>query len=227
MERSFDLTLAQDAPSLAERAYERLREAIVDGTFASGSKLSERSLAVALAISPQPVREALRRLEAEGLVETRPRRGTFVASLDEARLYEMGHIRAAMEGACAALAAWKAGPADLVALRARLAAITAATRLADAAALAAANDAFHVTLHTIAGNTFLSRSLHTLRAYFHMGSVRVLADRKQARLALAEHTEIVAAIAAGDAARAEAAMRAHALRSLAFAFPGQSRRPET
>lgn len=217
--------LVHDAPSLAERAYQRLREAIVDGTLASGAKLSERSLAAALDISAQPIREALRRLEGEGMVETRPRSGTFVARLDDARLYEMGHIRAVLEGAAAGLAARRASPSDVAALRARLDAIRAATRLGDAAALAAANDAFHLALHALTGNAFLIRSLQALRAYFHIGSTRVLARPDQARQAWAEHAEIVAAVAEGDAERAEAVMRAHALRSLAVVFPQLAARP--
>jgi DNA-binding GntR family transcriptional regulator len=205
--------------SLADRAYKRLRDAIVGGTLASGSKLSERSLAVALDISAQPIREALRRLEGEGMVETRPRSGTFVARLDDDHLYEMGHIRAALEGAAAGLAAHRARPADVAALQTRMKEIDAATRRGDPAALAAANDAFHVTLHAATGNTFLIRSLQALRAYFHIGSTRVLAHRDQMKQALDEHTEIVTAIAQGDAERAETVMRRHALRSLDVAFP--------
>ena len=63
------------------------------------------------------------------------------------------------------------------------------------------------------------RSLEALRAYFHIGSTRVLADREQMRQALTEHTEIVAAVSAGDPERAECLMRVHTMRSLDFAFP--------
>jgi DNA-binding GntR family transcriptional regulator len=217
--------LANDAPSLAERAYDRLREAIIDGTLQPGAKLSERRLAAALAVSAQPVREALRRLESEGMVETRPRSGRFVSELDTARLVEMGRIRAALEGVAAGLAARQASPADIQALRARLDAIRAATKLGGAARLAAANDAFHQTLHAITRNIFLIRNLQALRAYFHIGSRRVLAGRTQARRALAEHAEITAAIAARDAERAERLMRAHALRSLSVAFPDAAAEP--
>ncbi|UPG73408.1 GntR family transcriptional regulator [Roseomonas gilardii subsp. gilardii] len=211
------------APSLAERAYERLRDAIVEGHLAAGTKLSERRLAVALGISAQPVREALRRLEGEGLVETRPKSGTFVSSLDSTRLAEMGRIRAALEGAAAALAARRAGPADLRVLEQRLDAIRAATAQGDRAALAGANDAFHTALHRITGNAFLIRSLQALRAYFHVGSRRVLAGEAETRLALEEHQAILDAIATGEAERAERLMRTHALRSLAVAFPEAGR----
>jgi DNA-binding GntR family transcriptional regulator len=208
-----------DAPSLADRAYQRLREAIVDGTLASGSKLSERSLATTLRISAQPIREALRRLEGEGMVESRRRSGTFVAALDTERLVEMGRIRAALEGVAAALAAHHATPGNIAALQSGLTAIRAATDRGDSAALAAANDAFHCLLHAMTGNAFLIRNLQALRAYLHIGSTRVLPADDQRRQALAEHTGIVAAIADGDSERAEELMRAHTLRSLAVAFP--------
>ena len=98
-----------------------------------------------------------------------------------------------------------------------------ATALAAAAALAEANDSFHRTLHAITGNAFLIRSLQALRAYFHVGSRRVLAGDAETRLALEEHQAILDAIAAGEAERAERLMRAHALRSLAVAFPEAER----
>ncbi|HEY8614210.1 MAG TPA: GntR family transcriptional regulator [Roseomonas sp.] len=219
MPRTLAPLVSDDIPSLAERAYERLREAIVDGTLPSGRKLSERSLAAALAISAQPVREALRRLEGEGLVESRPRSGTFVAALDDARLIQMGRMRAALEGVAAGLVARQATPETIAALRARLEAIRAATALDDPARLAEANDAFHLALHAITGNALLMRTLRALRAYHHISRVRVLAARDQRDRALEEHATVLARIEAGDAAGAEALMRAHALRSLNVAFP--------
>ena len=91
-----------DTLSLTERAYRRLRDSIADGTLPAGSRISERSLAGALGISAQPVREALRRLAAAGIVLTLPRRGTVVAEFGPERLAEMGRIRAALEGVAAA-----------------------------------------------------------------------------------------------------------------------------
>jgi DNA-binding GntR family transcriptional regulator len=209
-------------PSHADRAYERLREAIVDGTLASGSKVSERGLANALAISAQPIREALRRLEGEGLIETRFRSSTFVARLDARQLVQMGRIRAAMEAAAAGLAARYATPADHRVLCIRLSAIEAATRDGSSEALAEANDAFHQAIHRATGNAFLERAMPALRAYFHMSRARVLAAVEQHDQALAEHAAILAAIKAGDAEEAEQLMRAHTLRSLAVAFPEEA-----
>src|SRR3712207_8492918 len=68
--------------SLSERAYRRLRDAILGGALPAGSRVSERALGKSLGVSAQPVREALRRLEAEGMVVTSPRRGTVGSELD-------------------------------------------------------------------------------------------------------------------------------------------------
>jgi DNA-binding GntR family transcriptional regulator len=205
--------------SLAGRAYERIRDAIVAGALAPGQRLSERGLAAMLDVSAQPVREALRQLEAEGMVETRPRSGTYVADLSPARLVEIGMIRAALEGLAAALAATRATQADRATLRRRLAAIEAATAKGDKAALAAANAALHEALHDAAASQDIQRLRAGLRAYDHLTRARILAAADEPARALAEHRAIVEAVCAGDAAAAEAAIRAHTLRSLAIAFP--------
>ncbi|MCQ4160800.1 GntR family transcriptional regulator [Roseomonas sp. GC11] len=206
---------AEELISLAERAYRRLRDAIVDGSLPGGERLSERSLAQSLGISAQPVREALRRLEAEGMVVTLPRRGTLVAEFGPERLAEMGLIRVALEGSAAALAARRAGAADIARLRARLLAMRAATEAGNITALAEANEAFHAEIDTLAGNAFLLRSLQALRAYDHFGRLRALrATPQEPRRAWREHAAILSAIRRRDPERAEARMRAHVTRSL-------------
>ncbi|MDQ1077814.1 GntR family transcriptional regulator [Pseudoroseomonas cervicalis] len=220
--------LPEDARPLAERVHAVLRDAIVAGVLAPGGRLSERGLAAALGVSAQPVREAMQRLEAEGLVETRPRSGSVVLCQPRARLVEMGRIRAALEGVAAGFAAEHATPEDIDRLRQRLAAMRTATEARDGAALRLANEAFHTALLAVSDNAFLLRGLQALRAYDHIGRARVLAaDDDQPRLALAEHAAILEAVAAGDAPQAEALMRRHALRSLAVAFPGALPEPET
>ncbi|EHM01928.1 FCD domain protein [Acetobacteraceae bacterium AT-5844] len=214
---------ADDLRPLADLVYERLVGAIVDGVLMPGARLSERGLAAALGISAQPVREALRRLEGEGMVETRPRSGSVVATLDNDKLVEMGRIRAVLEGAAADLAARHATEDDLRRLEQRLTAMREATQLGDATALRLANEAFHSTLHAISDNPFLIRGLQALRAYDHIGRARVLATDDQPRLALSEHADILAAIMARDPEAAERRMRAHTLRSLAVAFPEETR----
>jgi DNA-binding GntR family transcriptional regulator len=205
----------EDTLSLAERAYRRLRDSIVQGALAPGSRISERSLATALGISAQPVREALRRLEQDGMVVTLPRRGTVVAEFGPDRQAEMGRIRAALEGAAAALAAGRADDAALAALEAQLQAMRDATAAGRPELVSEANERFHALIHKATENVFLIRSLAALRAYDHFGRVRALgATPKELPRALREHAGILAALQARDPDAAETRMRAHVLRSL-------------
>jgi DNA-binding GntR family transcriptional regulator len=205
----------EDTLSLAERAYRRLRDSIVQGALPAGSRVSERSLATALGISAQPVREALRRLEQDGMVVTLPRRGTVVAEFGPDRQAEMGRIRAALEGAAAALAAARADAAALAALDAQLQAMRDATAAGKPELVSEANERFHALIHKATDNVFLIRSLAALRAYDHFGRVRALnATPKELPRALREHAGILAALQARDPDAAETQMRAHVLRSL-------------
>lgn len=204
-----------DQLSLAERAYRRVRDAIVRGQLAAGARISERGLAASLGISPQPVREALRRLEAEGMVLTQSRSGSVVAAIGPERLAELGRIRMALEGAGAALAAERITAAGLAALAAVVAAMRAATEAADREALAELNERFHTLLHAAAGQGFIARSLESLRAYDQQGQLRALGSRPNAMpQALREHLGILAALRKRDPELAEKRMRAHVLRSL-------------
>jgi DNA-binding GntR family transcriptional regulator len=204
-----------DQLSLAERAYRRVRDAIVRGQLAAGTKVSERGLAASLGISPQPVREALRRLEAEGMVVTQPRSGTVVAAIGPERLAELGRIRMALEGAGAALAAERITEAELAALAEVVAGMRRATEAADRDALAELNERFHALLHAAAGQSFIARSLDSLRAYDQQGQLRSLGSRPNAMpQALSEHVGILAALRRRDPDLAERRMRAHVLRSL-------------
>lgn len=209
--------LQDDTPTLADRAYLSLRDAIIEGTLAPGMKLSERGLAAMLGVSPQPVREALRRLEGEGMAETRSRSGTYVADLSVDRLLEMGRIRSALEGVAAGIAARRRTPVDIAALRARLVAVQSASASGDERRLAAANASLHDTLHAITGNQLLIRSLQAVNAYYHISTRRILTRINEVSASLAEHTAIVEAVIAGDPRAAEELMRAHTSRSVEMA----------
>jgi DNA-binding GntR family transcriptional regulator len=205
----------EDTLSLGERAYRRLRDSIVQGMLPAGRKISERSLANELGISAQPVREALRRLEQDGMVVTLPRRGAVVAEVGPAQLGELGRIRAALEGVACALAAERMEAGDLAAIAAILPRMKAGTEAADTEALDEANEAFHAIIHRATGNLFLMRSLAALRAYDHLGRHRAVGSTpRDMPKALTEHRGIVAALRRRDPALAEARMRHHVLRSL-------------
>ena len=102
--------------SAAEYAYAALRREIVEGRFAPGRRMREVELAEHLGISRTPTRQALTRLELEGLLDLRPRTGLVVSVLDMDAVEELYEMRAALEGTAAAMAAKHASPKDLAAL---------------------------------------------------------------------------------------------------------------
>lgn len=211
--------VSDEAPSLADKAYAAMRDGIIDGSLAPGSKLPERALAAALGVSPQPVRDALRRLEAEGLAELKPRSGSYVSIFTEDRLIEMGLIRAALESIAAGIAARRRTAADIAALEACMKAVTAATSSGDDRRLAAMNDRLHATIHTMTGNAVLIRNLRAMRAYYHISSRKNLVRPGEFEDSFKEHSAIVEAIIAGEDREAETRMAYHTRRNLLAAFP--------
>ncbi|MCE0764144.1 GntR family transcriptional regulator [Pseudonocardia kujensis] len=102
-----------DSTSLAERAYQHLRDAIVDGSLEPGERVTERGLAARLAVSPTPIREAIKRLEADGLLERRSPRTVLVASPARATPEQLAEVEIALRGLVARLAAVHATDDDI------------------------------------------------------------------------------------------------------------------
>lgn len=204
----------KEVSHLRDVAYRRLRQAILDGTLPTGKRLNERDLARSFAISTTPIKDALRRLEAEGLTTTMPRRGTFVTRFAPAARRELTLTRAALEGVSARLAAERTAQTDeRAALSKALATIRACTQRHDVEQLIFANERFHESIHALAGSDYIARLLQTLRVYDRHSRTKILAGRDEMPRALAEHEAIAAAILAGDPEAAETAMRKHVLRS--------------
>lgn len=207
--------------NLREHVHGVLRGAIVSGQFEPDERLSERRIAAELGVSTTPVKEALRRLEAEGLVTTRPRRGIHVA-FGEAQAEEMTLARAALESTIAHIAAKRITDAALAELGGCVAMMGEATQAGDARLLFALNTQFHDAIHAASRCSYLTRLIGAQRAYDQAARVALLGDQAERERALAEHTGIYQALAARDAEGAERAMREHILRSgrrhIALAF---------
>jgi DNA-binding GntR family transcriptional regulator len=190
----------------SETAFDRLRDEIRQGRLAPGSRLTETEIAQRLNISRTPVREAIRRLEAEGLVQHLPRAGAVVRQLDHAEVMELYEMRAVLDGTAARLAARTATGGELD----ELAAIN--DTMAQAAAptdLARANALFHTLLRDAARNRFLVGSMRSLDAVLLLLGPSAMHLPDRAREAVGEHRQVLAALAARDGAAAEAAMRRH------------------
>ncbi len=155
------------------------------------------------------MREALNLLAGEGLVESRPRRGTVVAELSPHRLVEMFEVMGELEAMCARLAARRMGSAEQQALRAAHQACQAARDAADADAYFYANETFHQLIYAGSQNRFLAEQAGALHRKLRPYRRLQLRVRNRLDRSFEEHAEIVDAICAGDAERVDAHMRSH------------------
>ncbi|MFO7544177.1 MAG: GntR family transcriptional regulator [Trueperaceae bacterium] len=201
-------------PTVAEGVYLRLRHELVAGRLEPGRRLREQELAEALAVSRTPVREAVRRLAHEGLLELEANRGVRVPELRSDEAAATYEVRERLERMAARLAARHADDAGREALRARL---KATETLADDEPVAhvLADDAFHGTIARLSGNPVLAELVERLAD--RVVRVKVLTrDLDVSDMARAQHREIAEAILAGDEHRAELAMSRHIRSNLAI-----------
>ncbi|MDN2567465.1 GntR family transcriptional regulator [Aquibium sp. A9E412] len=211
---------AATAPTLKQSTFDRLRAMILSGALRPGEALRERELAVALGVSRTPLREALNKLEIEGLVEGAPHRGFRVTVVDLKTAGELLDLRKMLDGYAAGLAAESispAGIADLEAVMARLARFEARETLSleDLAEEVRIGMRIHEIIARETGHGFL---IDTLTALYGRLSLLIWVDVlwvDRWELTRAEHKEIVAAVIARDAARAAAAAEAHVTRARA------------
>lgn len=150
--------------SLNDMVTDALRNAIMEGRFKPGERLVEDRIARLFGVSRNPVREALKILRSEGLVEITPRRGASVAALSLEEAQEVIELRAALEGLSARLAARRCTPEMAARLATILDAGDTAAECGDLRALARLNDQFHMTLAQTGSNRYLSEFMTSLRA---------------------------------------------------------------
>lgn len=198
--------IPQRAASIGAQLHQALRDAIVRAELKPGTALSEAEIAARYAVSRQPVREAFIRLAQEDLVEIRPQRGTYVKRIVMADVLDARFVREAIEVAVAREAALKADAVAIERLRATLA---AQGRASGNAEFLAADEAMHHEIALIAGREAAWRVVDQVKA--QMDRVRYLSytDVSPADRLIAQHGDIVEAIAAHDAEAAEAAVRTH------------------
>lgn len=192
---------------LGEAAYGRIRAAIRDGKLAPGERLTETDLAARFGVSRTPVRQAIARLEAEGLLTHEPRRGLTVTRPDHQQVVELYVMREVLEGAAARLAAQHASETEIAAMAEIVE--HEPEVFGDAGALAEVNQRLHGLLYLAAHNRYLLRSLEQLAATMALLPT-LLTHGGRAEQAHDEHRAIIAAILARDGAAAESAARRHA-----------------
>jgi len=196
--------------TVAQRIYEVLRDRVLSGQLLPGVRLVEADLTAEFQASRVTIREALRRLVADELLELLPHRGIRVRLLSQRDLEELYVVRAPIEGLAARLAA-EAFPAQLDELRRCCAEGELAIADGDARRYMEANARFHDALLTAAGNATLRKLAIHLHA--QMISFQAVANMNLQRMrdSHAGHLEVLGAIQAHDPDRAEAAMRRHVI----------------
>ena len=205
---------------LADEVYESLRARLMGHVVEPGARLSIDGLARDLDVSPTPVREALARLESDGLVVKQPHRGYSAAPLiDRAAFDELFRMRLLLEPAAASWAARSATAAQLAGLRRLLAGMSIPTSegYEGYRAFAARDAAFHLAVAASAGVMLMVDTLERLRA--HSQLYRLYYSVGLARDTVREHQQIVDAVTRGDARGAATAMSAHLQASRARLAP--------
>lgn len=210
------LTPLSSSADLVDRVYEALLEAICSGRWAAGERLTQEAAAERLGVSRQPVLQAFRVLQRQGLiVDTPNKKGVRIAPLDADFLTQLYSVRGALDGLAAQSAASMPRPELRAPGQALLRAGRAAVRSGDVAALVDADLAFHRFIYDASGNPLLAQTAtvnwhHTRRAM--AAYLRLPASLRQV---WDEHEHMLDAIVAGDAAQAEQLSRDHASTAVA------------
>jgi DNA-binding GntR family transcriptional regulator len=195
--------------TVAAAAYRRLREAILAGRIPMGSRINEAELAAEWGISRTPIRDALRRLEADGLVQASPGRGMVVPVLSRSDVEELYGLREGLEGMAARLAAERATPPFLAQLNTLLKTYGAALKRDDLAQLIQVDAALHDAVAQMSQNRRLEQAALAARLRLHGINGRSFALRGRAGRTFREMATLVAAIRTRNPVRAESGMRAH------------------
>jgi DNA-binding GntR family transcriptional regulator len=196
--------------SLVEAAYAQIRRRILDNLWPPGHRALEQEVALALGMSRTPVREALMRLQADGLVEVIPRHGMRVLPVSPNDMREIYQILTALECMAAELlASRKPSDKDLKPLVDATKAMDRALKAEDLDAWAAADERFHAHLVELAGNRQLQATVLNYWDRAHRARMFTLRLRPKPVNSTQEHMQMVERLLAGDAAGAATVTRAH------------------
>lgn len=196
---------------LHQQVAQRLRQRIVEGQLAPGAKLGERELSEQLQVSRTPLREAIRMLAAEGLVELLPNRGAVVLQLSERDVSDTFEVIAGLEGQSGELAAARIDAAQLAEIRALHYEMLAAYTRRDLSTYYRLNALIHNAINAAAGNAVLTQTYRQVNARLQALRFRSNFDERKWGLAVQEHEQMIELLAARDAAGLRALLARHVL----------------
>ena len=200
-QEQFKLQMNEYLP-LRDVVFQTLRQAILRGELKPGERLMEIHLAQKLGVSRTPVREAIRKLELEGLVLMIPRKGAVVAEITVTDLEDVLEVRMALEELAVKLACKKITKEQLDEIRQREETFRKSLYGDDVAACAQADMEFHDTIYAATGNSRLVQILNNLREQMYRYRMEYLKDRQSHSVLVREHEEILNALSARDAEKA-------------------------
>ncbi|MEU0840006.1 GntR family transcriptional regulator [Streptomyces sp. NPDC005962] len=196
-------------PPAAERVYTHVKQAVLERRYEGGTLLSEGELAEAVGVSRTPVREALLRLEAEGLLKLYPKKGALVLPVSAQEIADVVETRLLVEQHAVAKAV-PAGPQLLARLEELMEEQKGHAATGDLGAFAVADRCFHAEIVRAGGNTILAHLYDQLRdRQLRMGVATMHAEPDRIAKNIAEHTEILEALRAGDAGSAAGLVQRH------------------
>ena len=196
---------------LRDVVFNTLRQAIITGEFAPGERLMEISLANRLGVSRTPVREAIRKLELEGLVIMIPRKGAQVARITEKNLRDVIEIRTVLEEFAAVLACEGIDQAGLHDLRQAHEDFIRSVENGDILDIVDKDETFHDTIFRATNNDRLISIINNLREQFYRYRMEYVKDIRQRSNLVEEHRELLDAISSRDSIKAKELMKTHLL----------------
>src|SRR5882672_1720794 len=207
--------VALSQPALHDQVAARLRSLLVEGHIAPGAKLNERELCEQLQVSRTPLREAIKLLATEGLVDLLPNRGAVVSRIDPARLGETLHVMGALEGLAGELACRHASAERIARIRALHQKMLTRYARGDLEGYFQYNQAIHLEIVEASGNAILANAYRQLNA--NVRRARYMANLSSERWseAVREHEAILAALEARDVDRLKRLLQDHLANKLA------------
>lgn len=208
MEGNFQIDMDEFLP-LRDVVFNTLRKAILTGQLKPGERLMEVHLAGKLGVSRTPIREAIRKLELEGLVTMIPRRGAEVAQITEKSLKDVLEVRRALDVLCVELACERITPEEIEALKEACGEFKQATKGKDASVIAKADVKLHDIIVQATGNQRLQQLVNNLAEQMYRYRFVYIKDDSQHERLIAEHQEILDSILEHDKERAAKAAKLH------------------
>lgn len=210
---SADIIPIHPAPpaALHEQVAQRLREMLVENRIAPGAKLNERELSEVLKVSRTPLREAIRRLAAEGLVELLPNRGAIAVELRPADVLHTFEVMAGLEAQSGELAAQRITDTELAEIRALHYEMLAAFTRRDLPAYYRLNSEIHAAINAAAKNPVLSATYRQVNARLQALRFKSNQDEAKWSAAVKEHEDMITALSQRDPAAMRAVLLTHLL----------------